>query len=77
MAEDYCDNVIPPPNQFHGIEIREFSGKRDNTKRYYRAGFFYHSDSRNPYIFRCSRRSTILCPGLIKLDEDGAIQEMI
>lgn len=77
MAVDHREHELPPHNEFLGIEIQEITGKRENTIRYYCDGFFYHSDSRNHLILRCSRRSTLWCPGLIKLNEDGDIEEMV
>lgn len=67
----------PHLDQLQRLEIQELSGKRDGTFRYYYVGNLYHADSRNPYILRCSRRSTIYCPGSLIFNDNGEIETII
>lgn len=45
-------------------------GERNETAHYYFEGYVYHKDPRNPYIFRCQKRSSIGCNGRLHVQDD-------
>jgi len=46
------------------------AGKRKDSFLYVYEGFTYNVDKRYTYIYRCSKRRTLLCSGLlVKMEE--------
>lgn len=45
-------------------------GKRKDSKLYVYEGYAYNSDKRCPYIYRCAKRRTVFCSGVIEMKEE-------